>query len=179
MRCLAAFFLVALSSLPVAAYDVTAAAAAFAADRAKLPPSAPVLGGWRGNDSHVTEYSIERIPDQAAWTAAWARHAPGESAPAVDFSKAMVIAIFAGKVRTRVLPSINLLDVVEGDKIDVTTMNYVYDVIRAETANLYLFVVLRRSTKPVRVLAKSYGLMRSPQESTEVLMEFDAIPRTP
>ena len=32
----------------------------------------------------------------AEWEALWRRHAPGRAAPAVDFSKSMVVAVFLG-----------------------------------------------------------------------------------
>jgi hypothetical protein len=164
-----------LASAPATAYDLAAAARVFAAAQEKLPKSAPVLGGWCGNDSKVAAFSIERIMDRAAWSAAWARHAPGENAPKVDFSTAMVIAIFTGAVRISVIPSISLDGVTEDDKIEIATMNFVNDVIRQEQENLYLFVVLRRSAKAVRVLARSYGLMRTPREQIDVLKEFEAL----
>jgi hypothetical protein len=156
-----------------AAYDLDAAAAAFNANKGKLTTS--VLKGWSGNDSKVAEYSVERIMDRTAWSAAWARHAPDTKVPDVDFSTAMVIAIFAGPIRTSIVPDIGLDSVTEDDKIEVTTMNYVYDVIREEQKNLYLFVVLQRSVKAVRVFARSYALMRTPQEETILMKEFEAL----
>jgi hypothetical protein len=177
--------------MPAFATDLTAAADAFADDLAKVkdlakdlakaqgleaPGAASVLGGWRGNDSKVAKYAIERVTDAAAWGALWARHAPGEMPPPVDFSAAMVVAVFTGSVRISVIPSINLANVVEHDAIDVTVDNYVNDIIDDERANLYVFVVLRRSSKPVRVIGRSFCIMCQPQETVQVLEEFKAIP---
>jgi hypothetical protein len=179
---------------PALAADLTAAADAFADDLAKMkdlpkmkdlakglevPGAALVLGGWRGNDSKIAEYAVERVTGAAAWGAVWARHAPGETPPPVDFSAAMVVAVFTGSVRISVIPSVSLAKVVEQDAIDITVDNYVNDVIYDERANLYLFVVLRRSAKPVRVIGRSFCIMCHPQETVQVLEEFKAMPEKP
>jgi actin-like ATPase involved in cell morphogenesis len=109
----------------------------------------------------------------------WARHAPGETPPPVDFSAAMVVAVFTGSVRISVIPSVSLAKVVEQDAIDITVDNYVNDVIYDERANLYLFVVLRRSAKLVRVIGRSFCIMCQPQETVQVLEEFKAMPEKP
>jgi hypothetical protein len=159
------------------ATDREGAAKALAGDLKKLSATDAVLGGWRGNDSKVDEFAVERVMDGAAWRALWARHAPGETAPYVDFEKAMVIAIFGGSVRTSVVSGISLFDVQEHDRIDLTVKYFVYDVIRDERANPYLFAVLRRSDKAIRVLARSFALMRDPQEREDVWKDFEAIKR--
>jgi hypothetical protein len=138
---------------------------------AEMP--ALVLRSWNGPDSHIDESLIARITDEAAWQALWEKHAPGGKAPEVDFSNAMVIAIFSGEVRTRVIPAITLADVTEDDKITLTAQNFVNDVVTDDKGNLYLFTVLKRSAKPVRVIARSISLM-GPSE--QVIAEFEALP---
>ena len=150
-------------------------AATFAASAEKLTGAPFVLGGWSGDDSKVDAYSVERIMDRPEWAAAWARHAPGTAAPDVDFSTAMVVAVFTGAVVASVVPEMHIEKVTEADTIDVTLMNYVNDVISEPKHNLYVIVVLRRSTKAVRVLVRSEGLMRSPPVETVVLKSFGAI----
>jgi hypothetical protein len=138
---------------------------------AEMP--ALVMRSWNGTDSHIDESLILRVTDEAAWQALWEKHAPGSKAPEVDFSNAMVIAIFSGEIRTRVIPAITLADVAEGDKITLTVQNFVNDVITEDKGNLYLITVLKRSAKPVRVIARSISIM-GPSE--QVIAEFDALP---
>ena len=176
LRCLMGISVALLATASAAAFDIDAAAAAFDASRTKMKSSGPVLEGWSGNDSHVAVYSVERVSDLAAWRDAWARHAPGTKAPDIDFSKAFAVAIFVGAVDPSVVPEVSLSDVVENEKIDLTTMNYMNDVISGKRINPYLLIVLRRSPKPVRVFARTCGLMRAPQEETVLLEEFGAIP---
>jgi hypothetical protein len=135
--------------------------------------SVPVLAKWGGDNSHVDTFLVERITEQAAWNIIWKRHAPDAKAPEINFSSAMVIAIFMGRVRTSVIPSINLEDVTENDNVDVAVRYFVNDVVRDDWANLYLFVVLPRTVKPVRVVAHSYGLLRTPQERSDVWAKFE------
>lgn len=148
----------------------------------KLPtdadlPNAPVLiGECRGEDTKIADYSIERVLDDASWQTLWARHAPGEKAPAVDFSTAVVIAIFTGPLRKSMTPDVRLAGVVAHDSVDIITKYFVNDVIGDETHSLYLFVALRRTTKPIRVIAHSYCFMCQPQERQQVLREFSASP---
>jgi hypothetical protein len=40
------------------------------------------------------EQAVARSPSE--WEALWRRHAPGRTAPAVDFSRNMVVAVFLG-----------------------------------------------------------------------------------
>jgi hypothetical protein len=40
------------------------------------------------------QLAVARTPDE--WQALWQRHAPGRAAPAVDFSRHMVVAVFLG-----------------------------------------------------------------------------------
>jgi hypothetical protein len=157
------------------AADLAAAARTFAADLAHLPTPSPVVGGWRGNDSYVEEFSVERIMDLAGWRALWMRHAPAEAVPSVDFAEDMVIAIFVGTVPISVIPDVKLVNAVESDRIELTTMHFFNDVITQASANHYLLIVLHRSKKPIRVIARSNGLMRTPRESEDVWKEFDAI----
>jgi len=166
------------AAMPASAYDPSAAAKAFAEDFAQqkndMKDAALVLGGWQGTDSNVANMSIERVVDQPAWQALWARHAPGEKAPDIDFSKAMVIAIFTGEVRTRVTPSVTLEDIAATDKITVIAKSFFNDVITDDRGNLYLFVVLKRSPKPVRVVSRSISIRGA---SDHTIAEFGALPQ--
>jgi hypothetical protein len=172
------FLLTICTIMPAAAYDPSVAAKAFMDDFAQnknaMQGAALVLGGWQGDDSKVADLSIERIVDQPAWQALWARHAPGDTAPNVDFSAAMVVAIFTGEVRTRVTPSVTLGDVTETDKITLVAKSFFNDVMTEDRGNLYLFVVLRRSQKPVNVVSRSISIMGA---KDQVIAEFGPLPR--
>lgn len=50
---------------------------------------------WRGSQCAMTEPGARVIADAAAWQALWAA-AFGAPAPAVDFSKHLAVAVFAG-----------------------------------------------------------------------------------
>jgi hypothetical protein len=171
--------LVAIQSSALAlAADLAAAERAFASDLVKLPKSTPVLSGWAGIDSKVAEFSVERVLDLATWHALWARHAPDTPPPPLDFAHVMVVAIFTGSVSASVIPSVNLLDTTEKDRIDITVRYFLNDVVTNARANHYLLVVLRRSSKPIRVVAHSYALMRQPRERKDVWKEIDGIDAT-
>jgi len=154
------------SALALAA-DLAAAERAFALDLVKLPKSTPVLSGWAGIDSEV-----------ATWHALWARHAPDTPPPPLDFAHVMVVAIFTGSVSASVIPSVNLLDATEQDRIDITVNYFLNDVVTNARANHYLLVVLRRSSKPIRVVARSYALMRQPREREDVWKALNGIDAT-
>jgi hypothetical protein len=138
------------------------------------PKIVSVLSGWQGNDSAVTAPSVERIMDDASWTALWRRHDPASPPPAIDFSKAMVIAIFTGSVSASVY-GIHLEGVFDKGDIGLTSGVFVSDVIDRNVVSLYLFVVLPRSTKAITVVEHSFGLMMSPRDSYETVGEFDEI----
>lgn len=165
------------SALALAA-DLAAAERAFALDLVKLPKSTPVLSGWAGIDSEVAEFSVERVMDLATWHALWARHAPDTPPPPLDFAHVMVVAIFTGSVSASVIPSVNLLDATEQDRIDITVNYFLNDVVTNARANHYLLVVLRRSSKPIRVVARSYALMRQPREREDVWKALNGIDAT-
>jgi hypothetical protein len=161
---------------PAAACDFAAGAKEFAARAAslRLPGAELVLGTCWGKDSAITDYSVERIADEATWRAVWARHAPGQTTPPVDFATTMVIAIFTGRIPGNISGP-QLDSVVEHDKIDLVTQEYFNDVLRGDENNVFLFVELHRATKPVRVTARSYCLVCEPQKSENVLKEFEAL----
>lgn len=50
-----------------------------------------------GRQTRVRDAARYVIRDEAAWVALWKRHAGTAAAPAVDFAREMVIAIFAGE----------------------------------------------------------------------------------
>jgi len=156
------------------AIDLAKAEQAFNSDLAKLSKPTPVLGGWAGNDSEVSKFSVERVTDPADWNALWARHSPGTAPPPLDFSKVMAIAMFTGSVSSSI-PQLNLIDVKEGDRIDITTNFFEYDMQRGKRPNHYIIVVLNRSAKPIRVVARSFGLMRVPQNREDLWKEFEGL----
>lgn len=49
-----------------------------------------------GQRSGIRSFHVEAVQDEAAWQALWARHNPNEPAPAVDFSREQVAAVFLG-----------------------------------------------------------------------------------
>lgn len=52
-----------------------------------------------GQQTRVRKAAQHVIRDRAAWVALWKRHAGTDAAPAVDFTREMVIAIFAGETQ--------------------------------------------------------------------------------
>lgn len=156
---------------PAVAFDVEAAAKSFAAVKLRNPAPGAVLRGWEGPDSAIRTRRVERISDPALWNELWPSHAPGTTAPAVDFDKEMVIAVFAGEVDDSSL-RIRLHGVGESDSLEVTTMNFVSDVLPGGKSTPYVIAVLPLATKPVIVIARSYALIRAPQTQLTVVGEF-------
>jgi hypothetical protein len=165
------FAAVALAwSGPSFAADANAAAAAFRQNYFE-PTIVPVLGGWAGNDSAVTELSVERVMDADAWAALWRRHAPGDQPPQVDFGKDVVIAIFTGTVTASLYGS-HLDSVVEDvTHIDLMSGLFLSDVVNGATASLYLFVLLPRSTKSITVYQRVSGVTM-PVSNCRTIGEF-------
>jgi hypothetical protein len=153
--------------------DLARAEQTFNSELAELPKPTLVLGGWTGSDSDITEFSVERVTDSTAWSQLWARHSPDAVPPSLDFAKVMVIAMFAS-VPTY-FSRMELVDVKETDRIDITTKFFIYDNLTQDRANYYLIVVLNRSTKPIRVVGRSFALNRSPQEREDLWKEFGAL----
>lgn len=58
------------------------------------PAEPPMVTLAKGSDSWIFATRFESIRDEAAYSALWAQHAPGTSAPAVDFSRRQVVAVF-------------------------------------------------------------------------------------
>lgn len=50
----------------------------------------------QGNESAIEEPREAVVRTTAEWKALWARHAPDQPMPAVDFSNSMVVGVFAG-----------------------------------------------------------------------------------
>jgi hypothetical protein len=174
MKWLVPLFLLGVMSMPAAAYDLSKAAATFKESYTSEPTSLRVLGGWQGKDSQVSEFSLERVSDAAAWAALWKRHAPDVAPPPVDFGQAMVIAIFGGAADSTV-GQISLDRVSEGQRIELVTMSFINDVIDRKTNNLYLFVALPRSRKEIRIVARTFMLMGNPQTDERVVGTIAAI----
>ncbi len=55
---------------------------------------------WRGTDSAVKSPLALAARNEAEWRALWARHAPGQAAPPVDFTRWTAAAVFAGEEPT-------------------------------------------------------------------------------
>jgi hypothetical protein len=156
--------------------DADAAAKAFAENRARPVNPLPVLGGWEGDDSSVTELSVERIVDTDAWTALWKRHAPDAPPPAVDFTQAMVVAIFSGATG-QFVSGFSLYSVSDTNPIEIMVRSNISDVITNTTHNPYLFVVLPRSNKAITVIARSFMLMAGPQLAFKTVKELRPLPK--
>ena len=54
----------------------------------------------QGGNSHIKEARTEVVRTSAEWTALWKQHAGEARPPAVDFSTAIVIGVFAGSRQT-------------------------------------------------------------------------------
>lgn len=62
--------------------------------------TAPMRTIARGDQSGVDLERQVVVHTAAEWTALWRQHAPGQPAPAVDFAKETVIAVFLGSRNT-------------------------------------------------------------------------------
>jgi hypothetical protein len=103
--------------LAILCFGVPSVTAAPAQD----PPSLPFETIATGQQTRVREPARLVIRDWAAWVALWTRHAdtPAPSTPNVDFSREMVIAIFAGE--SRVSRSLGITRIVrEPDRLVVS-----------------------------------------------------------
>lgn len=78
---------------------VFAASAAWAQESRSVPYSTITAG----QNSEIKEPVTRVVRDRAAWLSLWRRHVDGSArpAPAVDFSRHMVIAVFAGESEAR------------------------------------------------------------------------------
>jgi len=120
------------------------------------------------------EPSVERVMDEAAWSALWARHDPSSRPPKVDFNTAMVVAIFKGSVSSLV-SGLRLDSVLDKAELEVMTGVFIGDVLRGQTNAPYLFVVLPRSTKAIMVVEHSVGMMMHPRDNYSVIGRLEAI----
>jgi len=155
------------------ALDVTEAAKQFG-ERYSPPSVVRVLGGWQGNDSAVSEPSVVRVTDNAAWAALWARHDPSGQPPKIDFRNAMVIAVFMGSVSS-LFSGIHLGSVLDSSQLEITSVVFVGDVITRETFRPYLFVVLPRSSQAITVVEHSFGLMMNPRDNYRLLGRLEPL----
>lgn len=155
------------------AIDMTGAAKEFR-ESYRVPSIVPVLGGWQGNDSAVSEPSIARITDDKAWAALWARHDPSGQPPKIDFRNAMVVAVFLGSVSSLV-SGIHLGSVLDASDLEITSVVFIGDVITRETFRPYLFVVLPRSSRAITVIEHSFGLMMNPQHNYRIVGQIEPL----
>jgi hypothetical protein len=87
----------------------------------------------------------------------------------------MVVAIFSGSVSGSVY-GIHLDSVIENaGQMELTSGLFISDVIHEELVNLYLFVKLPRSSKPITVVQHSFGLMMSPRSHYDTLAELPEV----
>lgn len=177
MRLIAGLLLLCLGSIPCAAQNADAAAKAFAENRARRVNPLPVLGGWEGLGSNVTEPSVERVADADAWTALWKRYAGDAAPPDVDFTQAMVVAIFGGTTG-EFNSGISLYSVSDTNPIEIVTWTNISDDITDKTHNPYLLVVLPRSNKGVTVIARSFMLTAGPQLVFKTVKELTPLPNS-
>jgi hypothetical protein len=61
-----------------------------------MPPLPPPPQEWQGNDTSVTHAGQIVIHNDRQWIHFWSEHHPHEAAPEVDFTRDMVIGVFAG-----------------------------------------------------------------------------------
>ncbi len=107
--------------------------------------------------------------------ALWSRHDLLHDPPKIAFSKAMVVGIFTGSGGGSVY-GIHLNSVIENaGRIELMSGLFISDVIREELVNLYLFVELPRSSKPITVVQHSFGIMMSPQNNYDTLAELPEV----
>jgi hypothetical protein len=60
-----------------------------------LPPLAQPQE-WQGNDTSITHDGQIVIRNDRQWVKFWSEHHPHEAAPEVDFTRDMVVGVFAG-----------------------------------------------------------------------------------
>jgi hypothetical protein len=105
--------------------------------------------------SHVDEARSVVARNQDEWAAAWRAHAPARPLPAIDWSKEIVVGVFAGSRRTG------------GYRVEI--IGY-----RAEDGRT---IVGYRETAPARgaltaqVITSPYAIAAIPRQSGEVVFE--------
>lgn len=106
-----------------------------------------------GSQSQITTARERLVTSQAEWTALWAEHAPGQPAPAVDFARSSVVALFLG-TRPTAGYGIRLREArVDGDTLMVRYEEQTPgpDTMAAELlTSPFLIVALPRHSGPVR-----------------------------
>jgi len=73
-------------------------------------PAPPPPQEWQGNDTAVTHVGQIVVHNDHQWIRFWSEHHPDEAAPDVDFTRNMVIGVFAGP-RPAEQFTIHILDV--------------------------------------------------------------------
>lgn len=119
-----------------------------------------------GRQTRVRDAGRYVIRDQAVWVALWKRHAGTGAAPAVDFAREMVIAIFAGESQ---VPRALLVRSITRDAGGLAVSYALGDarpIIDTEglpRSNAFAIVRLAASPLPVRFLqVKTAPIVRSP-----------------
>ncbi len=93
--------------------------------------SAQNAGSWEkleGQHSRISERRTVAVTDTAAWEKVWKEHSSDSAAPAVDFSKESVVAVFLGETKTS---GVKIEIVVQRDMIDANRLNVFYKEIPA------------------------------------------------
>lgn len=93
-------------------------------------PALAQVQAWQkleGQDSGITETRAVAVSDAAAWEKVWKEHSAATQAPAVDFAKETVVAVFLGERRTA---GSKIEIVVQDDAIDSNRLNVFYKEVR-------------------------------------------------
>ena len=105
--------------------------AAIAALLLSVAASAQVGGPWNklaGQHSRISERRALAVSDSSAWEKVWKEHDDASPAPAVDFSKENVVAVFLGETKSA---GVKIEIVVQDDMIDANRLNVFYKEIRS------------------------------------------------
>lgn len=109
----------------------------------------------KGAESALDETMQVTARDQAQWTAAWHRHAPGRALPAIQWSKEMVVGVFAGS-RPTAGYSVEIVGFrEEGDRMIIG----------------YRETVPGRGIATAQIITSPYALAVVPQHAGEVTFE--------
>ncbi|MGH2376321.1 MAG: hypothetical protein ACRDIC_23025 [bacterium] len=119
-----------------------------------------------GRQTGVRDAARHVIRDQAAWVALWKRHAGTGAAPAVDFARDMVIAVFAGESQVPRALSVRFITRDSGGLAVSYALGDARPIIDTEglpMGNAFAIVRLPASPLPVRFLqVKTAPVVRSP-----------------
>lgn len=132
-----------------------------------------ILAGWKGRTSQIaskSHYAIRSAPD---WEKLWQKHRGGfGSAPKIDFSTQMIVAIFMGT--TGNTEFLRIEDIAESAKAISITFYYLESDSYGEGSNQFIMLMLPKSAKPIKLISKQdVAMSANPKTRCAIESLFD------